>query len=96
MINESLLFATKEELKKLEEKITTIIVSESEPVQSCIWYKIISSQNEDDTNEILIQTKEYDENETYHLEQDNNLETIINMTDSTTDNENIIVEEIEP
>lgn len=42
-----------------------------------------------------LKTKAYDENEKFHLEQDNNLETIINVTDDITDNNNIIIEEID-
>lgn len=43
--------------------------------------------------EYEIKTKTYDENAKFHLEQDGNLETIINVTDNILDENNIIIEE---
>lgn len=82
--------------KDLETKIensSKIVVSEDEPSTSCIWYKVLNTTKQEEITYEL-KTKAYDENEKYHLEQDNKLETIINITDDSTDNENIIVEEI--
>lgn len=59
--------------------------------------KTISDSANQNTSELAyeLKTKAYDENEKYHLEQDGNIETIINVTDDITDNNNIIIEEID-
>lgn len=75
-----------------EIKKRTIIVSETEPNESCIWYKII----ENNLEEIMLQTIEYNEEEKHHIEIDNKLETLQNVveTEAEATNQNTVIQEL--
>ena len=85
VIDESMVFVTKKDIENL--KKTQVIVSEEEPQEECIWFKVVSSKEpSNDIAEILLELADtYDENSTYQLE------TIVNMTDNE-DDENKIIE----
>ena len=84
-------------IRELENKLQDpIIVSETEPEQDCIWYKVLRSKridpDEDDT--VLVQTTELDGTEIYIAETDNKEEKVINVDEELENNGNIVFEEI--
>ena len=77
----------------LELRKNEIVLSKDEPNRECMWYQIISGDYNEDELGLYVETTEYDETKKYSLEENSNLETITNMTDDKSDEENIISDE---
>lgn len=102
-IDTSLVYVTQKDFddlkKQIEEKIhNTIIVSEQEPTQDCVWYQVLRTrpheEENNDENTVMLETTELDGTETYIAEIDNKEEKVINVDEELENNGNIIFEEV--
>lgn len=84
-----------EVLSKLAElSKNQIIISDTNPEKECIWFEEKSNKEVSSTNDVMLETTAYDETQKFHAETDKVLETVTNMTEDITANDEIIVEEV--
>ncbi len=106
IIDSSLVYATQKEftefkteieekVEEIEQKIhETIIISENEPEQDCVWYQVVRTRPIVDDDTVMLLTAPLDGTEIYISEIDNQEEKVINVDEDLHDNGNIIFEEV--